>query len=139
MAVEQKRCPRCQESKDLAYFGVDNSRHDGRNKYCRACQRAIRVESYYRNPEKPRAYARNYRARWHLQKHYGISKEDFDALLEKQGGKCAICHREERLAVDHNHESGHVRGLLCWRCNVGLGFLAHFRANLDEVLAYLDS
>lgn len=56
---------------------------------------------------------------------YGMTVEDYDTLLEAQGGHCAICHKEQnqksgqpmRLAVDHNHKTGVVRGLLCYYCN----------------------
>lgn len=64
----------------------------------------------------------------HLKRHYGISLEDYNVLLEKQKGLCAICKRKELhqrwkcLSVDHNHKTGEVRGLLCHRCNVVLGY-----------------
>ena len=54
---------------------------------------------------------------------YGITVGEYDALLENQGGKCALCERDthdvlgRRLAVDHNHKTGVVRGLLCMNCN----------------------
>ena len=57
---------------------------------------------------------------------YKLSAADYYALLDIQGGRCAICHvpseqMGERLAVDHNHETGEVRGLLCRPCNAALG------------------
>lgn len=55
-----------------------------------------------------------------IAKTYGLSPEEYDALLKLQGGKCAICRARpvsKRLAVDHDHASGAVRGLLCSRCN----------------------
>jgi hypothetical protein len=59
-----------------------------------------------------------------LKSHYGMSLEQYDALLEEQGGVCAICGErpEKHLCVDHCHETGTVRGLLCRRCNFGLGY-----------------
>lgn len=67
-----------------------------------------------------------------LKKHYGIGIEDFDAMFAAQSGVCAICSKPERavdkktqqirdLAVDHDHETGAVRGLLCSGCNTSLG------------------
>lgn len=56
----------------------------------------------------------------HLRKTYGITIEDYDRMLEEQGGRCEICGRLPKklsLAVDHNHKTGKVRGLLCMRCN----------------------
>jgi Autographiviridae endonuclease VII len=72
-------------------------------------------------------------------KRYGISAAEYDALLAKQGGVCAICrkHSKRRLCVDHCHLTGTVRGLLCDRCNLGLGYLKEDQASLVAALAYL--
>jgi hypothetical protein len=70
---------------------------------------------------------------------YGLTPEEYNKLLETQNGVCAICGKEEtysnqwnkrRLAVDHCHETGIIRGLLCGRCNSGLGWF-------DDNLEYL--
>lgn len=71
------------------------------------------------------------RRRWKLRR-YGVTIEDYMQMFDAQGGKCALCgsdpdkRRHHDFAVDHCHESGVVRGLLCHRCNVGLG---HFQDN----------
>jgi len=74
-----------------------------------------------------------------LMKKYGITLEDYDRMMKIQGGLCAICNKTNpngfRLAVDHDHETGQVRGLLCQECNGKLGW---FETNIDEVIAYLD-
>lgn len=86
-------------------------------------------------------YLRNQRNAHYLRK-YGITIEDYEIILEEQGGVCAICKREERaktkrkghmrpLSVDHCHTSLEVRGLLCNNCNVGLGT---FEDNPDFLL-----
>ena len=65
-----------------------------------------------------------------LRKKYGISTEKYNEILLKQGGVCAICKKtnsgNKSLSVDHNHNNGDVRGLLCTTCNIGLG---HFKAD----------
>lgn len=64
-----------------------------------------------------------------LNERYGVSLADYDKILTAQKGVCAICKRppkKYRLAVDHNHESGQVRGLLCTPCNRALGTLETF-------------
>jgi hypothetical protein len=58
---------------------------------------------------------------YHLRRRYGITAEDADAMLEEQGGFCAVCRTEPALHVDHDHATGAVRALLCLGCNGGLG------------------
>jgi Recombination endonuclease VII len=74
-----------------------------------------------------------------LKRLYGISAAEYDALLAKQGGACAICRKRSkaRLCVDHCHVTGTVRGLLCRACNVALGALKDDQASLVAALAYL--
>lgn len=76
----------------------------------------------------------------HLKK-YGLTVADYQALLDKQGGTCALCGVPpadgRRLAVDHDHVTGRVRGLLCQRCNGGLGALGDDVAGLQRAIAYL--
>lgn len=56
-----------------------------------------------------------------LRRQYGITSDDYDAILKYQGGTCWICNRKpaegKHLNVDHDHKTGLVRGLLCWSCN----------------------
>jgi len=77
--------------------------------------------------------------RAHLKRLYGISPAEYDALLAKQGGACAICRKRAkgRLCVDHCHVTGTVRGLLCNECNCALGYLKDDQASLVAALAYL--
>jgi hypothetical protein len=67
------------------------------------------------------------RRRWHLKGRYNITPEQYDEILASQGGVCAICEdvckTGRRLAVDHDHETGRVRGLLCANCNIAIGKL----------------
>ncbi|HAM41948.1 MAG TPA: hypothetical protein DCP69_11645 [Candidatus Omnitrophica bacterium] len=78
--------------------------------------------------------------RRHLAKLYGISMEEYDRWLEAQNGRCAICEAEpsrRMLAVDHDHETGKIRGLLCTRCNVAIGGLNDNPALLRKAIVYL--
>jgi recombination endonuclease VII len=85
-----------------------------------------------------RPYCRTHR-RWdtHLRHWYGLSIERYDALLAEQGGGCAICGRTERLHVDHDHESGVVRGILCGGCNRALGCMDDDPERLVAAARYL--
>jgi len=72
-----------------------------------------------------------------------LSKEDYDLLLEWQGGACALCRRPPSkvgplLAVDHHHKSGEIRGLLCGGCNVAIGFLMEDADWLRRAAEYLE-
>src|ERR1019366_5947696 len=74
--------------------------------------------------------------------HYGLPREEYAALLERSGGVCEICGRLPRgtkaIHVDHDHATGHVRGLLCFICNRALGQLGGGdRLGLERALAYL--
>ncbi|MGS1095849.1 endonuclease VII domain-containing protein [Aquamicrobium terrae] len=122
----------------------------------RAERNRLRRERYANDPEhreKLREQARRSRKpaqkrAAHLKREFALTPEAFEALLERQGGGCAICHakvtglkergrRERSLHVDHCHETGRVRGILCHRCNFGLG---HFRDDpelLERAAAYL--
>jgi len=72
---------------------------------------------------------------------YGLPREDYTALLERQGGRCAICRERATgqlaLAADHDHATGAIRGLLCSRCNNGLGSFRDDAALLETAVDYL--
>lgn len=76
----------------------------------------------FRASETGRTYCVKHR-HWdsHLKHTYGLSIEKWDALLAEQGGGCAICHRTDKLHVDHDHDTREVRGILCGGCNRALG------------------
>lgn len=75
-------------------------------------------------------------------RRYGITAQEYDLLLLTQGGGCAICRREcgsgRQLAVDHDHDSGDIRGLLCKNCNTGLGLMKDSPALLRAGAAYIE-
>lgn len=111
----------------------------GLKRFCRDCPEGSkrpaphpgpRCATHHREVAKARREAAHGRSILH---RYGLTKEQYSALYEAQDGKCYICRRatgaRKKLAVDHDHESGYVRGLLCGPCN---GILAHLR---DDRLA----
>lgn len=75
-------------------------------------------------------------------KQYGLTPEDYARMLEEQNGVCAICKKEcptgQRLSVDHCHDTGKVRGLLCRNCNRGLGSFKDDRNAVLAALLYLN-
>lgn len=75
-----------------------------------------------------------------LLRKYGITLSEYESLLEEQGGVCAICASPpttKRLAVDHCHTTGEVRGLLCERCNRGIGLLGDSLERVESAARYL--
>ena len=72
---------------------------------------------------------------------YGLTPEQYDALLQQQDGVCAICRETcrtgQRLSVDHDHATGRIRGLLCRNCNLGIGHLGDSADRIASALAYL--
>ena len=87
--------------------------------------------------------ARKNRA-WHYNlRRYGLDEYDYEAMLKRQGGACAICGTadpgagREHFSVDHDHRTGRVRGLLCNSCNKGLGSLGDTADAVARALAYL--
>lgn len=77
--------------------------------------------------------------RSNLKKLYGISLEQYDELYEQQEGRCAICRgAHEVLVVDHDHETGEIRGLLCHNCNRSLGLMGEDPAVLRAAADYLE-
>lgn len=124
----QKACNKCGTLKDLSEFHNVTRNKDGKHGSCKECQR-----EYYRKQEQKRKETASdrwssfkeknptYRRSYDLRVWYGLTIEEYDNLLEFQGGGCAICGKPcasgKRLAVDHDHTTGEVRALLCMRCN----------------------
>jgi hypothetical protein len=139
-----KWCPRCKTHKPIADFGKAASRYDGMRPYCNPCMQETRAAQYQKHKDKRAAYGQAYyqlpetKAR-HLRmrlSRYGLTLEEYQLLLEKQEGRCAICRTDQfgrrEICIDHCHETGRVRGLLCHRCNAAIG---HFQERLDLVQA----
>jgi hypothetical protein len=86
-----------------------------------------RKDWYSKNKKRVKEYQKEYRAHNKFEKYrkikekYGLSKEDYEYLLEIQDYCCAICKKEKDLCIDHCHQTGRIRGLLCRRCNSVLG------------------
>ena len=131
-----KVCRRCGETKGVDHFTKDAKRKDGLQSWCRECKAIMLRE--YRASDKGRAAIRKTK----LKGLYGIDETAYNEMLAKQGGVCAICGMKEtvggrRLAVDHCHSTGAVRGLLCNACNIGIGKLKDSPELLTKALKYL--
>ena len=91
---------------------------------CVSCAKEVKLD-----PQVRRKYA--------LRQKYGLSLEEYDTMMHKQNGACAICGSNGRLHVDHNHDTGKVRGLLCMDCNTGIGKLQDSADLLKKAAEYL--
>ena len=125
-----KRCTKCGLEKSLEEFCKKKKSKDGLSWHCSDCRR----EDNYKNKEGVRNSI--------LYKKYGISSEEYDLILLEQDYRCAICGKEiatngRRLSVDHSHETGNVRGLLCDDCNKGIGMLGDSVYMLRKAVKYL--
>lgn len=89
------------------------------------------------NPERNRAIG----ARSHLASQYGLTVEQRDEMVARQGGKCAICQNVlgtgKQRHIDHDHSTGRIRGILCSQCNRGLGIFKDDPTHLFSAIAYL--
>jgi hypothetical protein len=79
--------------------------------------------------------------KFNLRHLYKITEDDYTAFLQRQDYRCAICETEPttRLQIDHDHQTGRVRGLLCQTCNRGLGLFHDNIAKLKNAIKYLGS
>lgn len=126
-----KECTKCGETKPLTEFHARRDRTDGRATICRDCTRSYDKARYYGG--RRRVERRDY-----LIRNYGITPEQYDAM---NTGVCHICNTPcpsgNRLAVDHDHATGAVRGLLCVNCNRALGLFRDDEIRLAAAIAYL--
>ena len=107
-----------------------------RDSYCKGCRVIVNREIRDRNPARHRLYHRKYK----LERKYGLDVEQHAELIIAQGGKCAMEDCRVPLTVscvDHNHETGEVRGLLCPQCNLRLGRYEALRSRSEAFDSYL--
>ena len=107
-----KWCPDCGQVKPLDEFPKSRATTSGTYSYCKPCHN-IRGKASKDKVGGSRTY--------HLKRRYGITADEADAMFEAQEGLCALCRIEPAEHVDHDHETGAVRELLCFNCNGGLG------------------
>lgn len=160
-----KRCKQCRETKPFSAFYGDAAAHDGHRPECKACTSArrkawyranrdreiARVQAWQRdNKQRYNARQREYRKRnpdkdWpgHLKRKFGLTVDEYESFVAAHLGRCAICGDEPaasaRLHLDHDHDSKAVRGMLCVRCNNGLGQFREDVELLARAVDYLDS
>lgn len=140
-----KTCTKCKTTKPTSEFWKSgNKKKDGTHSlrgYCIECGTVDRLKRYHEENGKERQKERSFRA---LMKKYGISAEVYEQERIKQAYSCYLCGEHEdkqphkRLHVDHCHTTGKYRGLLCNKCNAGLGFFNDNIAVLQKAIEYIN-
>lgn len=128
-----KECNTCGLEKPLSEYHRDAGIKCGYRGKCSKC----------RDTHRKKVYDKKDNRGWWLKSTYGITIEDYDHMLEEQNNCCAICYTHvstqiKNLHVDHCHTSGEVRGLLCSKCNTGLGMYNDDVEILKSAIRYLE-
>ena len=128
-----KLCSKCKTNKPVTAFGKNAVTKDKLHSYCKGCANAM-----------GRSRSKEYRKSQHFKCMYKISLEDYYDMLAEQDHRCKICgstksgtSQHDNLVVDHDHVTGKVRGLLCDRCNRGLGYFRDDYTNMVMAAKYL--
>ena len=129
-----KTCSSCRESLGLSQFHKNKRQPGGRANNCKPCTSTLGAKDYQKN-KRARTSAGLFRK-------YGITLDDYDRMADEQDHACALCLEPElvedrRLAIDHDHETGRIRGLLCFKCNTALGRVADTESALKRLSDYL--
>lgn len=119
-----KTCNKCGVTKDFNGFYREAAMPDGYRKTCKECKNKMNYKWREENREKYNGGMRRYNSKNYQKirmQRYGITPDDHNQMMIKQNGSCDICGKKPTtkrpLAIDHDHETGKVRGLLCYGCN----------------------
>lgn len=127
--IIEKPCPRCKKRKPFEEWSKHKNRPNGVGAYCKKCNAEKELEWRTNNPERHRE---NY-----LKNNYRLSTEEYNYILDRQGGTCALCLSDKNLCIDHDHKTGQVRGILCREHNKGLGLFKDDVIVLKSCIEYL--
>jgi hypothetical protein len=134
---QRKQCQMCNKTKSTTEFFKRGRSKDGFGSYCKPCKLEKNSTSWRKNRNKHL----DQRKDAHLKKLYGIGIKEFKKMLSEQKGMCAICLTKDnygkKLAVDHCHTTGKIRGLLCNRCNRAIGLLDDDKDRVLRMHKYL--
>jgi hypothetical protein len=133
-----KTCTKCHIGKPLSDFYRQATTSDGRGSWCKDCNKANVAEWVKANPDKAAEAFRRGKMRY----KYGITHQEYSDMLAAQGGVCKICRRDpsttnRRLHLDHDHDTGQVRGIVCHQCNIGIGMFQNSPERLRAAADYL--
>lgn len=134
------KCSVCKKEKSLTDFTVRKTHRPGKPvSQCKSCKAEINKKRRIEDAEKVLEIERKSK----IKRAYGITPEQYENMLAKQNGLCKICSakkpggRTRLFFIDHCHNTGKVRGLLCMRCNTGLGLFLDNPDFLKKAISYL--
>ena len=140
--IGQKWCGRCKKIYPLSEFYKHSKNPGGLQGRCKKCTREQQVNWRKNNREKSRYFSLRFR----LRQKYKISLGDYEKLVHEFDGKCGICGKAETkminnhrvmIAVDHDHITGRVRGILCNNCNRAIGLVGDNISFFEKAIEYL--
>lgn len=149
----RKACTKCKVEKDGCEFYKNPRSKNGYTTECKECRRKDSLKNYYLDPEKTKLRNKairdkpdnSERRRKEMLRQYGLTLAQYEEMFKSQDSKCAICKSSDvsrknvkNWLVDHCHKTGLVRGILCHKCNTGLGHFVDSRDNLRAAIKYLD-
>jgi len=125
-----KTCRICDQEKEITEFALDKKSSDGHCSHCKKCQQVkdatrIRKYDYYQMKRNKLATL------------YGLSPIEAEKLFKAAGDCCQICGGRKQLQIDHSHQTGTVRGVLCHQCNSAIGMFKDSLENLIKATQYL--
>ena len=129
-----KRCSSCKKYKNLLEFNKNSKKPDGRRGTCRKCEKIYFKKWHEKHP----LHKRNE----HFKRRYGITLEERNKMISSSKGICNICNekpkgKRKELMIDHDKNTGIIRGTLCFRCNIALGSFDHDINKLLKAVKYL--
>ena len=135
----ERKCNKCSQVKPITEFYKTGRKTDkdpnNRHYTCKDCTKKRLKVSPSQSPERKRELF--------LKRNYGITPDEYDAMLEMQSSKCAVCKtdapggKHNVFCVDHDHVTGKVRELLCKDCNIVLGIINDSPEHLGRLMAYI--
>jgi len=132
-------CTKCNKEKEDSCFYTRSGYKNRLRTDCKQCTNKMAREWHKKNKGKREIIVRKYS----LYHNYGLTLEQYDDMLRSQNGKCLICEKvcktRKTLSVDHCHKTGQVRGLLCGKCNSGLGYFGDDTVLLQKAMDYLNA
>lgn len=134
-----KTCGKCGETKPLERFTKTTGNKCGYRSPCKDCNNAYYAKRRIEKYEEVRTYERKFHKQRRLRYEYGITEDVYNHMKSLQNDQCAICKRETTLVIDHCHSTGAVRGLLCSKCNTGIGMFKENLVSLQTAIQYLQN